>query len=29
LTLKEQIAKLDDMVLQDGNEAELDKTNEE
>ncbi len=29
LTLKEQIAKLDDMVLQDGNEAESDKTNEE
>jgi hypothetical protein len=27
LTLKEQISKLDDMVLDDGNEDESDKTN--
>jgi hypothetical protein len=29
LTLKEQISKLDDMVLDDGNEDESDRTNHE
>jgi hypothetical protein len=27
LTLKEQISKLDDMVLEDGNEGDSNKTN--